>query len=183
MAKRIPALYRSDGSVVLPADHPNPMTATFLRGLYVHADIGTEGRGKNGQRVMVREQTYVRIQVPFSVHLNILYSEAQVEERPRVYYLYSDVTQPGLAAAFVHKMWHKWEKFPKYGRDAEWPKCAVDPTASMEIDDKTFNELWRAAKKRKYVCGGDPLDPFVFTTLDNSVSICSNDSVLKGLKY
>jgi len=170
----IPQLWTSAGQPILESEHPSPLTASFLRRCYVHADVAKDIVLPEGYTVMSREQTHIRAQIPFVVTLLVYQSKFQTEPDVREYYVYASSYSPGLAIGATLNLWRRWEKIPATNGDpdAEYPSATVDVSAMNMIDDKEFEDLVKHARKNSTAkFAGDPRDPFAFTVLDSSIRL------------
>ena len=177
-------LYDSAGKP-LKTGPPTPLTAAFCRAAYYQGPTRHEIIGSGDAASTEVRHDLVRAQVPHLVTLLVYRSKLQLRPAEREYFVYAPMDYKS-SVKIVMRMWRRWEKPRRREADSvidmldDYPKVE-DAAVSEPIDDKFFDEMWKATRQRKHLCAGHPNDPFVFTCLDPSVKVFRTEDFQKDL--
>jgi hypothetical protein len=167
-----------DSGKVIATQPPKTLTGEFCRKAYMYGMV-------EHPVTLELEEKLVRHQLPHVVTLLIYDSKLQLTPTRREYYVYA----PGdfkSAVTLAIMLWKRWERGPKpfdvEYRGEEWYPKFEDAVVAEVIDDKCFEEQWRAASSRKFKAAGHPNDPFAFTCLDQDVMLFKTSDFQQGLQ-
>jgi len=167
-----------DSGKIIATQPPKPLTGEFCRKAYMYGMV-------EHPVSLEMEEKLVRHQLPHVVTLLIYDSKLQLTPTRREYYVYA----PGdfkSAVTLAIMLWKRWERGPKpfdvEYRGEEWYPKFEDAVVAEVIDDKCFEEQWRAASSRKFKAAGHPNDPFAFTCLDQDVMLFKTSDFQQGLQ-
>lgn len=155
---------------------PKPLTGSFCRRAYMFANVVNELSGTTSREL-------VRYQQPHVVTLLIYDSKFQLKAKRREYYVYAPSDYKS-AVQLALVLWKRWERGPKPAHVDDvtgWYPKLEDGAVAEEIDDKTFEEQWRASLGREFRAAGHPGDPFAFTCLNQDVMLYKTSDFQTGL--